>query len=180
VRIIGGAARGTRLVAPADRRIRPTLDRVREALFNILAPRIEGSRFLDLFAGTGAVGLEALSRGAVHVDWVEADTDARGLIRENLRRTRLASRGGIRAYRVEPDQPLRVAGPYDIVYADPPHAFEAYDALLKQAGDVLASDGVFVLEHASTASPPEAGGGLSRYRRAAYGRSILSFYERTG
>ena len=92
MRVIAGTARGMRLAAPAGLRVRPTSDRVRESLFNIIAPRIEGARFLDLFAGTGANGIEALSRGAAFCSFVDQDARSLAVVRGNLEVTRLIAR----------------------------------------------------------------------------------------
>ena len=97
MRIIAGEARGVRLATPAGRDIRPTLDRVREAFFSIIGPALPGCRFLDLFAGTGANGLEAASRGAAHADLVENDRTARALIEDNVTRTKLNDRVRVHA-----------------------------------------------------------------------------------
>jgi len=179
MRVIGGVARGRRLQAPADRDIRPTLDRVREALFNILAAQVPGARFLDLFAGTGAIGIEALSRGAAEVVFVDAERSALDLVRANLRATGLEGRVQALQFRL-PEGLGKIHGPFEIIYADPPHAWGDFSGLLAAVGSagLLAPDGVFVLEHSRRTEAPEHGPGLARYRQARYGETILSFYER--
>ncbi len=185
MRVIAGTAKGIRLEIPKGLDIRPTLDRVREALFSILAPRLEGARFLDLFAGTGANGIEALSRGAAWCTFADNAPAALAAIARNLEVARLSGR----AERLELSLPgdIRVlanrAKPYDIVFADPPHTFAAHEVLLEQiqANHILAGGGVVVVEHATRAAldvaqPPSAVSGLSCSRRATYGDTTLSFF----
>ena len=120
MRIIGGEARGAHLNGPPDRGTRATADKVREAIFNVLAPYIEGARVLDLFAGTGALGIEALSRGAVSCDFVERRAALCAIIRENLAHAHVAERG--RAIQSSVHQVLStLPGPYDLILADPPY-----------------------------------------------------------
>ncbi len=181
MRIIAGSAKGTRLVPPADRSTRPTLDRVREACFSILGPVVPGARFLDLFAGTGANGLEALSRGAAHADFVESDRGAREILDQNVARTRMAERATVHGFELPNGlRRLRGAAPYDIVYADPPYAFDAVPSLLAAIDDLdlLTPDGVVVLEHATRTPSLDRAGELQRVRDAAYGETTLSFYRR--
>ncbi len=166
MRITGGQYRGRNLRTPKSG-VRPTQDMVRQAVFNILMSRILDARFLDLYAGSGAVGLEALSRGASEVTWVEQDRNAVAALRANVSEVagqiRLVADGAFRFLR-------RAAGhpPYDIIYADPPYGdarkgeAEPLFELLKliQTGEMLASDGIFVYEsaggrRASNEEPPE-------------------------
>lgn len=183
MRIIAGSAKGTRLVPPADRSTRPTLDRVREACFSILGPIVSGARFLDLFAGTGANGLEALSRGAAYADFVESGRNARDILGQNIIRTRMADRATVHGFEL-PDglRHLCNAAPYDLVYADPPHAFDAVPALLAVIEDlgILKPDGIVILEHATRTPSPDRVDQLQRVREAAYGETSLSFYHRQG
>ena len=180
MRIIAGSARGVTLKPPPDHSVRPTLDRVREACFSILGPAIPGARFLDLFAGTGANGLEALSRGAAHADLVESNRESRAIIEENIRRTRLSDRAKVHALSV-PEGLNRLAGtpPYDVVYADPPHAFTDFQSLLVaiERASLVTVDGLVVLEHATRAEVPGSVGTLEKVRDASYGKTTLSFYK---
>ena len=133
LRIVGGRLRGSRLIVPDVPGLRPTPDRVRETLFNWLAPVIDGARCLDLFAGTGALGIEALSRGAAGVDFVEADMKLAELLRANLARLKQDAA----VTRSDADAFLAAAtGSYDIVFLDPPFAAEQWtpiaNALLAQ------------------------------------------------
>ena len=119
LRIIGGLLRGSRVAVPDKPGLRPTPDRVRETLFNWLAPVIQGARCLDLFAGTGALGIEALSRGAAQVDFVEADARLADLLRTNLGRLRQDAR----VHAADAQRFLEQGGEhYDVVFLDPPFA----------------------------------------------------------
>ena len=154
MRIIAGKYRGRKLKSPPSLETRPTSDRLRETLFNILAPRIEDALFLDLCAGTGAVGIEALSRGAAHVTFVDQSRKMCGLIEENLKRLKtneqeaevvLADVTKCLGRHVE-----KGARPFDLVYFDPPYAAD-YEAVLHYAGQhsaVLFSEGgLMIVEH---------------------------------
>ena len=132
MRVVAGLAGGRRLQAPAGRKVRPTSERVREALFNALGSMeaVEGAAVIDLYAGSGALGIEALSRGAVSATFVDADSQAVRFIKENLRATGLAERGRVvqaDVLRFLADPP---ADPYDVAFADPPYAFDGWPALL--------------------------------------------------
>ncbi len=177
MRVIAGSARGLGLKAPPGHEIRPTLDRVRESLFNILMPRIEGARFLDLFSGTGANGIEALSRGAQHAVFVERDRQALVCIRENLLHTRLAKDGEILVLDV-PREMARIHGPFDIVFADPPYAFTHFPELLEKLvkQELIAPKGLLVIEHARQVALADTYPPLERYRQNRYGDTVLSFY----
>ncbi|MBN2310260.1 MAG: 16S rRNA (guanine(966)-N(2))-methyltransferase RsmD [Candidatus Hydrogenedentes bacterium] len=179
MRVIAGKAKGIRLESPKGRGVRPTLDRVRESLFSILGPRLADARFLDLFAGTGANGIEALSRGAVHATFVDNDRRSQELVRRNLGRAGLSDSADCRCLRL-PNAlaSLSPCEPYDIIFADPPYAFEEFDALLGalQEGRLLAEDGIVVVEHARGAAVPEQTAGLCRQREAVYGDTRLSFF----
>lgn len=180
MRIIAGEARGIRLGTPVGQDIRPTLDRVREACFSILGPMLPGCRFLDLFSGTGANGLEAVSRGSAHADLIESDRVARKLIEENIARTKLGDRVRLHALSV-PEGLGRLPhdAPYDIVYADPPHSYTDFVAIVAAiaANKLLAPEGIFVLEHATKTEVAEAIGPLVRVRAAVYGQTTLSLFR---
>lgn len=181
MRIIAGSAKGIRLAPPPDRAIRPTLDRVREAFFSIVGPQLEGSRFLDLFAGTGANGLEALSRGASHADFLEADPKARALIQENAKRTRLADRVTVRPLTLpEGLAQLSREDPYDFIYADPPHQFSDYESLFTSIDEAKLDNpgAIVVLEHPTRTPIPDTLGRFTRTRTATYGETSLSFFVR--
>jgi len=169
--------KGRRLKSPDWDGLRPTSDKLRETLFNVLAPRIAGAQVLDAYAGTGALGIEALSRGAAHVTFVERDRRAQALIAENLALCGVTS--GYAIIRASVARALADSGPiasFDIVLLDPPYDEEP-DATLAAAGSRLASGGVAVLEHARKRRPPAAAGRLTRTRELISGDSALSFYS---
>jgi 16S rRNA (guanine966-N2)-methyltransferase len=178
VRVIAGQFKGRRLKTPQWEGVRPTSDKLRETLFNILAPRISGARVLDAYAGTGALGLEALSRGAAHVTFVEKDRRAAVLINENAQICGvkggytivcgdfLASRGGI-------------AGSFDLILLDPPYDITNVHHVLDRAAGLLASDGLLVLERA-TRLDPDAPATLERVRDVRSGDSTLTVFIKAG
>ncbi|MBI2431398.1 MAG: 16S rRNA (guanine(966)-N(2))-methyltransferase RsmD [Candidatus Hydrogenedentes bacterium] len=178
MRIIAGTARGVRLASPPDQEIRPTLDRIRESLFNIIAPEVPGGRFLDLFAGTGANGLEALSRGAGEVTFVDDTSRALELVRENLRRTRLTGRVTCLQLKL-PQGIRRLNGPFDIIFADPPYRYGAYLELLETIGSLklLAPQGMTIVEHDRKSAIPPSAGTLKQFRQKRYGDTVLSFFS---
>ena len=178
MRVIAGSARGIRLEAPPGQDIRPTLDRVREALFSILMPQLEDARFLDLFAGTGANGIEALSRGAAAATFVDRDRKALNIVRDNLLRARVA----VHATCLQLELPRdlnRIPGAFDIVFADPAYDFSDYEAFITGVDDtgLIAEDGRLIIEHKRAMNLPESVGRLTRTRVAAYGQCALSFYQ---
>jgi 16S rRNA (guanine(966)-N(2))-methyltransferase RsmD len=180
MRVIGGTARGRRLEAPKGEAVRPTLDRVRESLFNILAPRIVGARFLDLFAGSGANGIEALSRGASLCIFVDSGEASIRALRKNLDGTGFSATA--RVMRLPLPEGLSKlgsnGGPYDLIFADPPYALEVHERLLsgiKELG-LLADQGLIVVEHSTRTDIGDALGGFERVRQARYGDTTLSFY----
>src|SRR5471032_546052 len=167
MRVIAGTLKGRRLKAPTWDGVRPTSDRLRETLFNILASRIAGTRVLDGYAGTGAIGIEALSRGAAHVTFVESDRRAETLIAENLAHCGVEHGYAIiRATVARAIDQLDAAafGPFelfDIVWLDPPYDEQA-DAEIVAVGGLMASGGLLVLEHARRRQAPETAGRLVR------------------
>jgi len=182
VRVTGGLLGGRRILMPKGRGVRPTQDRVREALFSILGPRVEGAHFLDLFAGSGAVGLEAFSRGADVVCWVEAAPGVRQTLKRNVDtlcdgRGRIVGQDAVRLLK------KGLAGrPYDIVFADPPYgggrrgagAAELLGAVREHGW--LTADGLFVLEQ-SAPQPAVAAGGWRIADDRVYGAARLVFYK---
>ncbi len=174
--MIAGTLRGRRLKTPAWEGLRPTSDKLRETLFNILAPRIVGARVLDGYAGTGAVGIEALSRGAAHVTFVERDRRAVALIRENV------SKCGIEAdYTIQTGDFVTIfarhndPGAFDLVLLDPPYEAPDIRDALHAAGRVLSPDGMLVLEHA-TRREIEVPPALCEVRHVTSGDSTLTFF----
>jgi 16S rRNA (guanine(966)-N(2))-methyltransferase RsmD len=175
VRIIAGAFRGRRLEAPTWDGLRPTSDKLRETLFNILAPRMAGARVLDAYAGTGAVGLEALSRGAGHVTFVERDRRAAALIAQNV-----SACGVQRGYTIERGEvisALRRLPPearFDLALLDPPYDLDNLTEALAAAAARLEPDGLLVLERA-TRREPDVPPELVRVRDVISGDSTLTF-----
>ncbi len=174
-----GAGRLKGRVLPVGPGVRPTGSRVREALFDVLGSRIEGARVLDLFAGSGALGLEALSRGAAEALLAEADAQ----VLRVLRRTALALGGrSARVVRLHlPRQLARLAAivpsGFDVILADPPYRFDRHFDLLRGAAPLLAKGGVLVLEHPASEEMPVSAASLRRVDLRRYGESGLSFYE---
>jgi 16S rRNA (guanine966-N2)-methyltransferase len=163
--------------------MRPTSDKVREALFSILASRVAGSRFLDLYAGTGAVGIEALSRGATLVTFVESDPRAVQIMRKNLSACDMLDQAELRIGRIERllRQPHWPNGPYDVVFADPPYADEQAVGLVLgswQSG-LLAPEAVLVIEQDARAQLPAATACARLVRRYDYGDTALFLYGTT-
>jgi len=178
VRIIAGRFKGRRLTPPAWDGLRPTSDKLRETLFNVLALRIAGARVLDVYAGTGALGLEALSRGAAHVVFIDADRRATALI------ARAAAAWGVEAdYTIHDGDAVAWlrrlgAGPrFDLILLDPPYASPQVREALAAAAECLAPGGVVVLERA-TRREPDAPESLQRVRDLRSGDSTLTFFER--
>ena len=176
MRVIAGALKGRVLRTPAWDGLRPTSDRLRETLFNILAPRIEGVRFLDVCAGTGAVGIEALSRGAASVTFVEEDRRALALIEANLRHCQVREGYTIERRNALARAAVFAGGPFDIVFLDPPYAQRSLEPWLHVAASHLAPGGIVILEHASRLEAPAAADGLAVARRLRQGDSALTFY----
>jgi 16S rRNA (guanine966-N2)-methyltransferase len=184
-RVIAGSARGIRLQAPGSG-TRPLGDRVKQALFGILQPAIGGSKVVDLFAGSGAAGIEALSRGAAACWFVERDADAARVIAGNLARCRLDGSGAM-VIRGDALTWLRDAAPglapFDLVLIDPPYADTAsLEAALSLLGDparpLVAETGIVVAKHFWRSSPPERVGLLASGRVRRFGETALTFYQR--
>lgn len=188
MRVIAGKFRSRPLRSLRGLDIRPTSDRLRETLFNVLCAgnpaTLEGTVWLDLFAGTGAVGIEALSRGAAEVTFVESAGDAAATVEKNLRSLGIA--GGFKILRMDVGGALRKIGgrgtAVDIVFLDPPYRLEeAYHQTLQalDRSSLVRSSSLVIAEHDRKFDPGEAFGGLQRYRKLEQGDSALSFYRRT-
>jgi 16S rRNA (guanine(966)-N(2))-methyltransferase RsmD len=182
MRVIAGTLKGRQLKTPKWEGLRPTSDKLRETLFNVLGPRVAAARVLDGYAGTGAVGIEALSRGAAHVTFLEQDRRAVLLIVENLSRCGVENGYAIirapvgRAVATLQADPALV--PFDIILLDPPYDRPPERVLSEVGGHdrLLAPGGILVLEHARRAQPPDTAGRLARTRLLTSGDSALSFY----
>ena len=178
MRIITGSARGTRLKSPAGDGTRPTADRTREALFSMLGSRVVDARVLDLFAGTGALALEALSRGAASAVLVDRTTHA--ILAENAARTKLAGRAEIRrgdVYAVAAEL-AREGRTFDLLFADPPYAQGDNARVLEAAarGALLAAGGLLVLEQGAGEEIVPQAGALRLMRERRYGAARICFY----
>ena len=185
LRVTGGQFKGLSLTTP--RHIRATESKVRQALFNILGPHLVGARFLDTFAGSGALGLEALSRGAAFVAFIEQDTDAILCIRDNLARLDAElPREAWRVVHLDVERGLRQLAsaepPFDLIVCDPPyHSAEGKKALNTVVEcAMLAPTGIVVVEHDQRTVLPPGVGPLRHYKRHRYGDTVLSFYQASG
>jgi 16S rRNA (guanine966-N2)-methyltransferase len=177
MRVIAGTARGIVLAAPRDRATRPIADRVKETLFAILGDRVVDARVLDLYAGSGAIGIEALSRGAARATFVELARHALEALRENLRRARVEDGAIVRAADV-----LRfLASPpedrYELAFVDPPYAERDILAPLERLVPHLGPGATVVVKH-FWRSPPPAIDGLASWRERRFGETGLTFLER--
>jgi len=178
MRIIAGTLKGRRIDAPKWEGLRPTSDKLRETLFNVLAPRIEGAVVLDGYAGTGAVGIEALSRGAAHVTFVERDPRAAALIETNLQHCGVTDRYAIIRARFAGIERPPAGDRFDVVFLDPPYGARELAAALEAAGPLVTDGSVLIVEHAKRDAAPETSGGLVRTREILSGDSALAFYTR--
>ncbi len=178
MRIIAGTLKGRQLLGPKWAGLRPTSDRLRETLFNVIRDEVAGRRVLDAFAGTGALGIEALSRGAAHVTFVDRDRRACALVEDNLRRCGTTDGYAIIRAGLGPALArLRDAPFFDLVLFDPAYDEPEAEALLALAGGPLAPGGLLVYEHARRRRAPETAGGLTRVRELDSGDSALAFYR---
>jgi len=184
MRIISGTAKGRRLKVPKlshDRRVRPLTDQAREALFNILGGLVVDCYFLDLFAGTGAVGIEALSRGAKLSIFVELDRKVVSTIRENLAITGFEDRAEV--YSLDALRAIKVLdskkSQFDIVFLGPPYGSPALEKALEllSISNIIKKDTVVIAEHRAKHDIPESFGSLMKLRDMRYGDTVLSFYK---
>lgn len=181
MRIVGGSAKGKRLTCPTVKgKIRPLSEQVREALFNILMSVVDGSRFLDLFAGTGAVGIEALSRGAKLAFFVEYDRKTVNFIRANLATTGFTEQAEVYALPVRKALNVLIGkgAQFDSIFLGAPYDDPALEEALKLLGDssLVAPNGTVIAEHRTKCPMDEVFGNLRKYRSAKYGDTTLSFY----
>ena len=178
MRVIAGAYKGRRLKAPTWSGLRPTSDRLKETLFNILGARMAGARVLDGFAGAGALGIEALSRGAALVTFVDQDRRAAALIEANLRHCGIA--GGyvmIRDSFAGALSRLPADQRFDVILLDPPYVYEDLGEVLASAAGWLSPAGILVLEHSRRRAVPGQGPAVVRYRSVTAGDSALAFFR---
>jgi 16S rRNA (guanine966-N2)-methyltransferase len=177
MRVTGGIGKGRRLKVPPGSRVRPTSDKVKQALFNILGEKVKGASFLDLYAGTGGVGIEALSRGAEKVVFIDDSRDSLQAVKKNVEQTGFNDRAQVIPHRAETF--LRKTNErFDLVFLDPPYSLEVETPLtLVWESGVLNPGAIVVAEHfKKQASVPQAGG-LTLYRETHYGDTVLAFYK---
>ncbi|WP_124727644.1 16S rRNA (guanine(966)-N(2))-methyltransferase RsmD [Staphylospora marina] len=182
MRIIAGSNRGTRLKMVSGKHVRPTADRVKESVFSVIGPFFDGGWILDLFAGTGQLGLEALSRGADRAVFIDESPASVETVRMNVRAARLEERSEIRranawaALRNLKKRGLR----FRIIFLDPPFTENYWETALKRIDeyDLLEEDGVIVAEHPARNELPRTVGMLRQYRRLEYGDTAVSLYQR--
>ncbi len=164
--------------APSGLRVRPTSDKVKQALFNILGEKVRGAAFLDLFAGAGGIGIEALSRGAARVVFVDDSRRSLDIIKGNIEQTGFKDRAEVVASKAEAYL-RRTAERFDVLFLDPPYAKELKPLLdLISGAGILSPDAIVLAEHFRKQPSPEKAGSLTLYREARYGDTILAFYRR--
>ena len=184
MRIIAGKYRGRKLKSPSSLLIRPTSDRLRETLFNVIAPSIGGARFLDLCSGSGAIGIEALSRGAAHVTFVDRSGKMCSLIEANLDLV-LVSKEQVRVVQADAAEFLRRSAAesveaWDLIFFDPPYDSDyvrALEIISTNAASLLTDGARVIAEHRHKTELPSSLGAIQRYRILKQGDAALSFYE---
>lgn len=183
MRISGGESKGRRIAPPKHGGVRPTSDKVREALFSIFGRRVEDTVFLELFAGTGAVGIEALSRGAQSAVFVDSSAKSARLIRENLESLGYREKGAVVAKDVLIflKKTAHELGPYDIVFVDPPYHTDAGPKAMEMLGsdelsDTLPEGALIAYEHFKKNTAPERVGRLTKKKDYLYGDTAVSLY----
>ena len=179
MRVITGTARGTVLKAPKGMQTRPTMDQVKEGLFSAIQFEIEGRRVLDLFAGSGQLGIEALSRGAKSAVFVDASREACAVVRENLVKTRLSDRAQL----VQADYLgylARCRDTFDLVFLDPPYAEVFLENALRKISeiDILSDSGIIICERPSEKQLLGDFPGLLHYRDYRYGKAAVTLYRK--
>jgi 16S rRNA (guanine(966)-N(2))-methyltransferase RsmD len=180
MRVIAGRLRGSAIRVPRSGAVRPTYDRVRESVFSILEPYLEGARVLDLFAGTGSLGIESASRGGASVTFVELDPGVISVLSDNVNRLGLSGVSSL----IRSDVPAALASglpgrPFDVVFVDPPYDSELVVPsleLLETSGQ-LAAEGIVVVERDARSELPERVGTLVRFRTRKYGTTAVDFYR---
>ncbi len=176
MRVITGSARGRKLKTPENYDIRPTTDNVKEALFNILQFDIEGRRVLDLFAGTGQLGIECLSRGAASATFVDKDRDALRIVNDNLKSC------GLTAAVVQADALsfLQKGQQFDLIFVDPPYDSGLYEAVLERINlvDILSDGGIIICEARRERNLPETAAPYYKGKEYRYGKVKLCLYKK--
>jgi 16S rRNA (guanine(966)-N(2))-methyltransferase RsmD len=181
MRIIAGALKGRRLLTPRGAATRPTADQVRIALMDTLTPRLDGARVLDLFAGAGGVGLEALSRGAAHATFVEQDARAVASLRANVEALGVGARARVRRSDVLREIPAlyRAGERFDVVFLDPPYDTDLVEATLEAlgGGGLLLPEAWVIAQHFTKRAPAATVGALAAFRTRRFGETTLTFYR---
>ena len=177
MRVITGSARGKKLITLEGNDVRPTSDMVKEAIFSIVQFEVAGAKVLDLFAGSGQLGIEALSRGASLAVFVDSSTDSVKVVRENLKNTGLAQNSRV----VAMDSFAYLGGckdKFDVVFLDPPYSKDIIPQILPKVVEKLNDNGIIVCEHDKKDLLPEEAGDFCRFRTYSYGRIALTTYRR--
>jgi 16S rRNA (guanine(966)-N(2))-methyltransferase RsmD len=180
MRVIAGGLKGRRLHTPDWQGLRPTSDKLRETLFNVVAARVGEARVLDGFAGTGAVGIEALSRGAAQVTFVESEPRAIRLIERNLQDCAVSDRYAIIRARFADAARRLQPGSFELIFLDPPYGPDVIVSSLEAAAPLVAPGGVLILEHARRDAAPDHAVSLAKTRDIMSGDSALSMYQAAG
>ena len=177
MRVITGTARGARLVTLEGMETPPTVERIKEAVFSMVQFEMEGRRVLDLFAGSGQMGIEALSRGAKSAAFVDSSAQAVQVIRRNLEHVRLAERATVAAE----DYQLflsHASGPFDIAFIDPPYSHGLAEKALAAVAERMSPQGVVICETNGDDPMPDAAGEFALYQKRDYGRTTIRLYRR--
>ena len=179
MRVITGTARGVTLKAPKGMDTRPTMDQVKEGIFSAIQFEVEGRRVLDLFAGSGQLGIEALSRGAGEAVFVDARRDACRIVRENLEKTRLAGQAQV----VQADYLTYLSGcrkTFDLIFLDPPYAEVFLENALRRISeiDILSDSGIIICERPAEKTLQDGFPGLMHYRDYRYGKAAVTIYRK--
>jgi 16S rRNA (guanine966-N2)-methyltransferase len=182
VKVLAGTLKGRRLQTPRGRTTRPTADQVRIALMDTLMPRLPGAHILDLFAGAGGVGFEALSRGAAHATFVERDARAVAALRANVAALDVAAqtrieRGDVRAAL---ERLAREGARFEIVFLDPPYDEPLVTPTLERLESLVAPAGVAIAQHLTKLPPPSQTGALTAFRTRRFGETTLTFFQAGG
>ena len=180
MRVISGSARGLKLKTPKNEDIRPTTDRVKESLFNIISNYIIDSNILDLFSGTGSLGIEALSRGAMKCVFVDISKDSMSIIKDNIEKARLNDKSEtmITDYVGAINKLSSRNEKFDVIFMDPPYYKNIFIPALEKinSAKILKEDGIIVVEHDSKDKLPDNIGNIIKDRDKKYGNTTLSFY----
>ncbi len=181
LRVISGSARGHKLKTIKGIDTRPTSDKVKESIFNIIATEIIDSNVLDVFAGTGSLGIEALSRGAKKAVFIDKSMDSCDIIRENLAHTKLADRAEIysKDYKSGIERLYRNGYKFDLIFLDPPYNKNFIQNTLKLVtkNDIISDDGIIVVEHSHSDGLPESCGKLKAVDTRKYGDTMITIYK---